>query len=161
MAIENEDSLAIREIVMADLEEIPKKAKVARESLGIYFPEYFVDRLIAIKMENNDRRRCNNKNCNLVMDRISWKNFLSDGEYRCPDCHQKQIKLLDGRHDPPWIFAKMHEVCESSTPKFKLGMSAMEKADDNFSSVTRIMHKVQADLGRFVMEGGEIPDKDE
>jgi hypothetical protein len=161
MAIESEESLAIREIVMSDVKDIPTKAKIAREALGIIFPPNFVERLIAIKLEDEDRLRCNNKHCCLTLDRIRWKNYLSSDEYRCPSCGLLQVKLKDGRRGPQWIFGKIHEVCEMSSPKFKLGMTAMDRATDCFNSAVEIMHKVQEDLGRLVMEGGEIPDKDE
>ena len=160
MVMDNEELLAIREIVMADIKDIPQKAKLARELLGIIFPKDFVERLISIKLEDEDRLRCNNKHCCYTLDRIAWRSFQMNDEFVCPKCNTHQKHLKDGRRGPQWLFGKLHEVCEMSKPQWKLGMTAMDRSTDTFNSAVEIMHKVQEDLGRLVMEGGDLPDKE-
>lgn len=57
MEMGNEERTMLREVFMAELEDIPSLAQMAREKYGIKFPEPVVDALVYLRMEEHNGRK--------------------------------------------------------------------------------------------------------
>lgn len=146
--MESERYLTIREIIMADLEDLPQKAKIAREVIGINFPEPFVDQLIKIRQNDDDRKACINSQCLFTASTIEWRSYFNGSTYNCPKCREKSTYLNVGKRHPLFILGKLHQVAEEC--KWYEGVTAIERSVDAFQSadlrLQQITEKLSKDL---------------
>lgn len=154
MIIERADLNLIRELIMAELKDIPELAKEARELQGIVFPNDFVETLINIKQDEEDTLSC--EHCGFYMRYTSWENYFQEQWFKCPHCTHRHLRgeLNEWRYHPLVLLGYLLRVCEES--KWELGIAAVRQAIDVFDKADKKLHKITEEIGKTILEGGEL-----